>query len=168
MSTNLLNFFLIFLYPGGINNGASGKPVDDYDSICKQLHSCHVCIERDYSEFLDASWNAYSGKYKWSTTSTGDITCSGNTEQHKKDLCECDAQFARSMGQSWDDSTYNFTMWNNKNNALFDFDFNNKCVVSLSGSHDECCGDFPNRRPFDSGKAECCSSTNKVAPFGVC
>ena len=49
------------------------------------------------------------------------------------------------MGKTWDDATYDMTMWNAKNNAAFDFDFENVCTRAPGAISDDCCGTYPSR-----------------------
>ena len=72
------------------------------------------------------------------------------------------------MGQVWDDKTYDFTIWNNRHNNLFNFDTKTECDSLPDGDNDECCGSYPNRRPFNSFRAECCPATGDLVPFGAC
>merc|ERR1712007_375408 len=98
------------------------------------------------------AWDANMGKYRWSLNGDGSISCAANPDQHKRDLCECDARYAMELGKVWDDATYDYTLWNAKKNSAFNFDFENVCVRSGLTDADECCGAYPERYPFDSAR----------------
>lgn len=139
--------------------GGAGSAVDEYDQLCLNLARCHKCIEMDHLNYIDQSWDADIGKYRFSTLGDGSIDCeSGNDDPHKQDLCKCDAQFAIAMGGLWDDASYNFGNWGGKNNNQYTLDFDNVCVPSGAGLNaDMCCGAYPFRQPYDSNNKDCCS-----------
>ena len=99
--------------------------------------------------------------------STGAISCTGNTEQCKRDACECDKKFAEDLGAIWDDSSFDYTLWNAKNNALSTLDYDAVCVKLAGNPNDECCGSYPERRPYSSTVHECCAS-GQVGSLGSC
>merc|ERR1712050_425293 len=115
----------------------------------------------DYPADISNGWNADIGKYRWNLRNDGSLDCSGNTEEHKKDLCECDADFAMELGKIWMDSNFNFTIWEAKNNHQFNFDYDQVCVKQGgSAITDNCCGDYPKRYPFDGFSRECCNGVS--------
>jgi hypothetical protein len=143
--------------------GGKGPAQDDIDSLCAQLARCHKCIEFDHGNFVeDGAWDSDIGKYKWSENADGSINCDANTEEHKKDLCVCDAFYATEMGKTWDDASYDYTMWNAKNNAAFDFDFENVCTRAPGAISDDCCGTYPARYPYDSSIKMCCDDAGRT------
>jgi hypothetical protein len=147
--------------------GGAGKAQDDYDQVCLVLARCHKCIELDYGNDLSASWDADIGKYKFESNADGSIDCSVNAEEHKRDLCECDAAFAVSMGALWDDNTYDFGLWLGKKNTAATLDYDAECQPNQQQKiPDSCCGAYPDRMPFDSlGNRDCCDiedNTGKV------
>ena len=144
--------------------GGAGPAMDERDQLCRVLSRCHKCIEQDHGvSSFDAEWDANIGRYRWEEAADGSIDCSQNNEQYKKDLCECDSAFAEALGAMWDDSSFDFSLWDNKNNNLFNFDSENTCV-GVGNSADSCCGTYPNRYPFNSNDRTCCaaSSTGKT------
>jgi len=146
--------------------GGKGPAQDGYDSLCQKLARCHKCVEIDHAGFIGNDWDADIGKYRWSANADGTIDCiTGNAEQHKQDLCTCDAFYAMEMGKIWDDATYDRQLWNAKNNADFNFDFENVCVHNgnYPGIPDMCCGNYPERYPFQlSDNRECCDDSGKI------
>jgi len=161
--------------------GGAGPAQDDYDALCRDLARCHKCIEFDHPQEITNAWDANMGKYRWSLNGDGSISCAANPDQHKRDLCECDARYAMELGKVWDDATYDYTLWNAKKNSAFNFDFENVCVRSGLTDADECCGAYPERYPFDSSTRLCCQGTTtyndqfneccddgSVVPIGSC
>jgi hypothetical protein len=139
--------------------GGAGPAQDEYDALCRDLARCHKCIDSDYVNEIaaDNTWDANIGKYRWDLMGDGSIDCSRNDEVHKQNLCKCDARYAAELGKIWDDSTYNYQLWNAKKNSLFNFDYANVCVRSGLTDADECCGAYPERYPFDSTTRMCCN-----------
>merc|ERR1711879_707366 len=144
--------------------GGSGPAQDVYDLQCRKLAQCHRCIEMDYPADISNAWNADIGKYRWSLLQDGTITCDGNSDENKRNLCQCDADFAMELGVIWEDSAFNYTIWENKSNRDFDFDYASVCVKEGHQITDNCCGEYPKRFPFDSLVRECCFG--KSVPFG--
>ena len=66
------------------------------------------------------------------------------------------------MGKTWDDAAYDYTMWNAKNNAAFDFDFENVCTREVTAISDDCCGTYPSRYPYDSSIKMCCDDAGRT------
>jgi len=136
--------------------GGAGPAQDDYDSLCRDLARCHKCIEMDHVGELNDEWDANIGRYRWDLNADNSISCAANTEQHKMDLCTCDANYAMALGALWDDNTFDMTLWGGKKNNLFSFDYENTCTKSGTFEADECCGVYPERHPYDSTQRMCC------------
>lgn len=152
--------------------GGHGPAVDAQDSLCRDLSRCHRCITMQYgSDIIDVDMDKYRFKVV-----NGDISCERNTEkgwhQSKRDLCECDARFAREMGKIWNDATYNqyFWLWPRQmkkkekgklNPDVPKFDVDATCVGLESGKADECCGTYPERYPYNTADSKgCCENTS--------
>jgi len=90
------------------------------------------------------------------------LTCNQNTDQFKADLCACDSKYAMDLAAVWDDSTYDYSIWDNKKNTQFTFDNVNTCIRTGALNSDSCCGAFPNRFPYDSTSRSCCASSGKT------
>lgn len=143
-------------FPGNTRAaGGQGPAVDDYDQLCKNLFRCHKCIEHDYPGQIDVNL----GKYRWSNNADNSLNCDGNTEQVKKDLCECDAGYAMELASVWDDSTYDYSKWNAKKNTQYTFVPEAVCIAEVAGGEMECCGTVPNRYPYNSEVRSCCENT---------
>jgi len=81
-------------FPGNTRAaGGKGPAQDTYDTLCAELSRCHKCIEFDHGNYFDGSWDADIGKYRFTVNGSGDISCDENADQHKFDLCKCDAAY---------------------------------------------------------------------------
>merc|ERR1712048_1255960 len=156
-------------FPGGEQlAGGVGVPVDAQDNACRTLSRCHKCIEADHG--ISANEN-----YRFNLNG-GDINCDRNLDIHnnaaKKDLCECDAQFARDLLAFWDDSAFNNYYWLfpkqmnkpvNKRDPEHQnkFDYQSTCIAFDVNKADSCCGSYPFRYPYNSASAvQCCEATS--------
>jgi len=142
--------------------GGAGPAQDELDELCRTLSRCHKCIEMDHAAEVSVQWNSDFGKYRWNLENDNSITCGNNNEQHKEDLCMCDAKFAMDLGAYWTDAAYDYTKWNNKNNNLYTFDAEGTCVQTVNEPADDCCGDYPMRYPYPSATRDCCDVSGKT------
>merc|ERR1711879_660258 len=113
----------------------------------------YKCLEMDFEI------NPADERFRWSNGQDNELICSDprNSAQQVAH-CECEAQFATTLGALWDDNTYDYSMWNRKNNNQFTLDKEAVCVGN-GGQTDECCGDYPTRFPY-STVLQCCSDGN--------
>ena len=54
----------------------------------------------------------------------------------------CDSMYAQALASVWDDSTFDYALWDNKHNNLFNFDSAAVCVRSGFQNADSCCGNY--------------------------
>ena len=100
-------------------------------------------------------------------TPSGEINCSDNSNACKKSTCECDAEFARKLSQTWIDQRWNTFYWTHKKQQkdVATMDYENSCSSSgnNNAASDACCGDsYPNRFPYSSINKSCCSKSGKL------
>lgn len=172
-------------FPGQTRSaGGHGPAVDVQDGLCRDLSRCHRCISMQYgSDTIDVDF----AKYRF-TAKNGIVDCQKTTDrgfsQAHRDLCECDAHFARELAKVWDDESFNDYFWLNpsdmrkkdKGKLVPDvpkFDIDATCVGQEGGKADECCGTYPLRHPYNSDEKDCCNSetiynsiTNVCCPGG--
>ena len=160
--------------------GGYGPAQDPIDQHCQNLARCHKCIEMDYADEIDETWDADIGKYKYSIDDNGNILCTGNRDQKRQDLCECDREFAIEFGKTWTDSLWNEFFWLGQGtNGKFEYDA--VCVRGTGIRNNKCCGSYPSRYPYDDSMKSCCNdstiynsafqqccSDGQVAPTGTC
>jgi len=155
-------------FPGGEQlAGGQGAAVDAQDDACRTLARCHKCVSMDHGI-------TPKEKYRWHFKN-GDIDCGRNLEQgnqEKYDLCQCDADFARSIGQFWDDNTFNNFYWLSPKQMKkplskrdpehqVKFDHSSVCLANEINRADSCCGTYPNRYPYNSASSvQCCKAAN--------
>ena len=158
--SSVLKNYGCYCFHDSVHGGVSGKPQSGIDSLCKKLAQCHKCISDDYGVPATMEWEfGHFMEYEWSILN-GDIGCAVNSDQHKKDLCECDAAFATATGALFADGNWPFTT-----HGMF-VNIAATCVGSQGGEA-ECCGTYPNRKPFQTMSHECCAD-NSVATLGSC
>jgi len=151
--------------------GGQGSPVDALDSQCQALYRCHRCVNMDFPGQCDVN----AGKYRFSI-SNGVITCETNRNSPCQiNQCECDKEFATNFGSMWDDSSFNFHYWLNRNNVRDQdaagtptFDYASACVNAQNNvSPDQCCGNTAIRRPYSSTVYDCCTD-GTLKSLGSC
>jgi hypothetical protein len=163
-------------FPNGSKSaGGAGPAVDLLDSKCKNLASCHKCIE---IEFGKDAVDVDDGRYTWNLDkNNNEIICPANKNNHnpaRQALCECDKHFALEIASIWNEdsvtgelptSTFNKFFWDTKSNRKAGnpvFDYSSTCKSdNPQGSGNQanmCCGlTFPNKAPYNSDQRGCCN-----------
>ena len=168
-----------------LRNKSKGKPVNALDQACMDLHHGYNCITIDDEFCNPRELDATIGEYNLPLTAISPIMdfqaeClnanQGNTCGYR--TCLVEAQFlittyqpVFSGDQSWLD------MWNDVSlvhqpDGTFDFD--GTCMDPSPGSgcgplgcgDKECCGAYPYRKAFWTGKMQCCNDS--ISPLGTC
>jgi len=172
-----------------------GPAVDPQDNLCRDLARCHRCIDMQYNSRLGKNdvIDPDFAKYRFKIVDN-DVSCQRNTDKGKhqsiRDLCECDARFARELAKIWTDASYNRFYWHfpksmkqiakGKDIHEYDapevakFDFEATCMETGGGQADACCGVYPERYPYREGDKSCCdnkaifnSMLSQCCPGGV-
>ena len=74
-----------------------GKPVDNIDKQCKQMGVCYKCLQHKYPESQCLPENT---NYKFALDQEKKtIDCSLNKNECRRDVCECDKQFAQNVAK---------------------------------------------------------------------
>lgn len=141
-----------------------GNPLDSLDIACQALSKCHSCIKLDHGE---DKCNPHTTKYKAKLNKVDgvleDVVCTNklnpkgtNNGDCKRDLCECDKAFANAFAANFGD--FDSDNWKLMERGIYD----ERCEKPtpsagrlISGSPDECCGEYPNRKPFLSLNNQC-------------
>merc|ERR1712179_779396 len=136
--------------PKRATNAGYGQAMDEYDSACRDLARCYKCLIDDYYFLYDRVITPEL-HYEWHLDVNRDITCSEQPDDDtaREDLCLCEAAYASQLGKIWDDNTFNYTLWGSDLNPSFDFDSEVHCVKNGMTEANVCCGDFPERFPFN-------------------
>jgi len=157
----LLNYGCYCLPSGnGANQAQAGAPVDYIDKACRDLAKCYKCLDLDYQRSPDE-------KYAWfpAASNGGEISCNHpKNDEAKRNHCECDAEFANTLGAQWDDNNYDYSKWDFKKNTQYSFDKENVCVAGpTKGRSDQCCGNYPHRSPYMNTILRCCDGKLEMA-----
>ena len=81
-------------------------------------------------------------------------------------MCECDKQFAEEISLLWRSDDDND--WNEDYSMDNFVERDQQCVSILGGNEmDQCCGQFPDRRPYASAFYECCPNGD-IKSTGSC
>ena len=153
-----------------------GKPLDQIDTICRQLMRCQKCVQIDReNENLPANCDNHRGyHYRAKRSATGNtpfIYCHKRNDECQKAACECDRAFAISMSEAIDS-------WSVEHVGIVDqegfcekpeqfrrSDFRN----NGNGNVHECCGQYPDRMPYlASGPRQCCGNVLYTAATREC
>jgi len=159
--TDMIQNYGCHCIPTRGNLGGAGPAQDDYDKVCRDLSRCYRCLGRDFNGY-DSGNN-----YRYDVDVNNDISCNSvQNDDPMKALCECDRAYAYAMGAVWDDNTFDYTLWKQKKNSLFNFDHDTVCVRQTGVETDDCCGQYPDRKPYSTLANSCCG--DQVMPFGTC
>lgn len=135
-----------------------GAPVDDLDKLCKAYKDCLKCTRREHGPECIGEFVQY--KY---AARKGNIVCRNQPGTCGRNLCECDAMFAKEHVGLADVYTDQF-------HAFFgDWKAKENCFRSPKGTAEmECCGG--RNKPFqmfNAKKFDCCEDGTS-APAGTC
>merc|ERR1712019_276637 len=142
----------------------SGKPVDDFDHVCKDLQMCLRCSKLDAKEagdFCDPLTQQYSATYNFQqddATMVADCTAQNPNSDCANQVCSCELKFISNyIDLQWSNSIYT------ANNKLENgFDQENTCPkVGTVGTSKSCCGSYPSRTPY-GGRLECCQASGSI------
>lgn len=149
----------------------SGKPVDDFDHVCKDLQMCLKCSKldaKDNGTYCDPLTQSYAATFNFQqddATMFADCTAQNvDSEQAEcaSQVCSCELKFI----SNYIDLQWNNVAYNTENKIENGFDQENFCpkVGVTGGSNSKsCCGEYPSRAPF-GGKLECCASGHIFNP----
>lgn len=156
--------------------GAMGsKAVDEKDSLCSELAQCHRCVEMEFPD-IDTTNSGYGADIDDVTKA---ITCKDNEGTGKHAHCLCDSHFAVQMGAIWDDADMNPFFWRSPRQIkkfpdVVRFDPTDAQYCKQKGGDtgmgvvDECCGNYPYSKPFNSNNKHCCESGALASLIEIC
>jgi len=136
---------------------AGGKTNDVVDEICKSLQLCYRCADLDSKGEGKGSCNAENISY---SSSIGinllgplpfSITCHDPADSCEHRSCMCDSKFISDFITA---APTPEPMYKHPS-----FDFNASCTTVESHATRECCGSYPDRRPYNAdpnSSMECC------------
>lgn len=150
-----------------------GQTKDAIDSLCGELYKCYKCLNIDFGA-KDTMFQ-YNVNLIENNDGQRELEC---VDGDNKDACLCDVMFAEKM--SVVNSQCEADLANGVTDSMFcvndefrtsngggNFDpFDNSadgCLKVNMDNHnakDACCGEYPDRLPFDSGNRECCQMSH--------
>jgi len=149
-----------------------GKTKDMTDHHCKELYRCYKCVNIDYAKnYTDVSYNV---DFNLDRAGNRQLDCSVNSKQDASNICECDKRFAENIaatvdscnaGQADDDRFGAYCMDEGLRTTTGggDFEPRKQCEKAFPDhSKTQCCGQYPNRVPYDDDFAECCRLESRV------
>jgi len=147
-----------------------GPPVDALDTVCKAYKDCLKCARMEHGDTCIGEFVKYRYGYK-----NGDAVCKNNLGSCERDLCECDAMFAKAHVAKKDvfdvkyhmfwSTTNNYPMWDPANDASL-------CPSGGGGVFEpQCCQADDKSTPFiwfNAASKTCCSDGRVVASANQC
>ena len=169
-------------FPGNMDIKSRSEPVNDLDSACKVLHNNYECISMDHTcDPRSLTEDDYAIPLSaLSPFDTSDVftSCSNaNTNSCGRDTCIAEINFFKTtlspiyMGDAdwnamWADTT-------NMHSPDGTFDYSTQCMASgpprtptENTSSLACCGSYPFRTPFNTGRSVCCGEN--LEAIGSC
>lgn len=155
-----------------------GKPVDQYDELCRYLHEGYACLKIDHEDSCDPLTTIYN-----SSTGSGGLDSSFTTERLVEEcyasnvspcqtnLCIIEGYFVQNIFKLMFQQFYypEVAQFSGKTGA-FDKEIQCSILGSSNDSELSCCGVYPERFPFksqDGGRA-CCKNKTFATEFYVC
>jgi hypothetical protein len=148
-----------------------GPPVDALDSVCKEYKDCVKCARMKHGDSCIGEFVKYRYGYK-----NGEAVCNDKANSCKRDLCECDAMFARKHVSKTHvfDSQYHMFWSTNNGGTMWDpkSDPAGHCPRGGGAQYiPECCqpknGDGP-AVLYNSATKACCNDGRVVKDVNQC
>ena len=141
-----------------------GSPIDGLDSLCHKWHQCRSCTTIDSTNgscnpneaFYEVAFNPFTFR----------LDCQYNPTNCAKNTCKCDEELAFELVASLDEMNDNAITHSDGSG----FDHTNNCKATTgtnnnggNGSNEpssvQCCGVYPNRVTYNTGKHDCCNNS---------
>lgn len=142
-----------------------GPPIDALDAVCKQYKDCLKCARETHGEQCIGEFVRYRYGYK-----DGEAVCKSGPHTCERDLCECDAMFARNhvaKKNVFDEKYHMF--WSN---GVWEPWAEGSCPRGAGGVFDpQCCRPDDGTGPaflFNAASKACCPDGRIVRDAGQC
>lgn len=157
-----------------------GEPVDELDSACKEAYKRYRCFTHDVDNgLLSDATSCMPGMEFEFHMSSNEIICGPpedpeyalNSDLNGCKLAACEIERAFSyrvfniVGNELNPSGKKLR-FREQNAHNFGTHGRGECKAQTGGDKDSCCGEFPNRKPFNSDMASCCDGD--IVTFGSC
>jgi len=148
-----------------------GPPVDALDSVCKEYKDCVKCARMKHGDSCIGEFV----KYRYGYTN-GQAVCKDKGNSCKRDLCECDAMFARKHVGKTDvfDNKYHMFWSTSHGHAMWDpkSDPASHCPRGGNGVYEpECCRPKNGNGPavlYNSANKVCCNDGRVLGDVSQC
>ena len=159
--------------------GANGGSLDWIDRACLRVHDAYKCMMQDFNNGIiqqTTDNGCYLGiGFVYHTDSNGDIVCGPednvNYQNNQNNGCRLAAcQIERNFAYAVRDALSNpVDFYQQNKNTMYNSNTDNSVCVKSSNqvNRDQCCGEYPIRRPFFELTHDCCLNGN-IKPFGEC
>jgi len=153
-----------------------GEPLDSFDSAFQNWKRCQECRSLDFgsSSMDDYFANMKEGNLKWSDSAIRRLVCVSEADIYRR-RCECDEALAFALVQKSGDFNSEYELQNG-------FNFEASCKPHPKNpnnggggggggscnnggeSQRHCCGEFPQRFPYDdkAGCMQCCNAATAI------
>lgn len=136
-------------------------PVDETDALCHKWTKCNRCAQHDHDEFCTPE----TVKYKFDVIGKGgdrEVQCTDRKNSCARSLCECDKWSVENLKNV-------IQTTNPKYLAHRGFVAEEECQNIRKDQRTdrgkiECCGEYPNRTPYNTSNKQCCN--NKLTFLG--
>lgn len=173
---------------------ATNYAVDELDAACLKLQQCRKCIDMDYLDngvpVCDPDYSKYRYKAGKSTRKAYCRPLSPRQQNNRQkqchfDTCQCDLDFVNTVYELFKDGEWKWDeqFWlneryqkemdkQNRSDELFDRD--TVCFRCYGGigcgnggkpRNWQCCGNYPDKRPYDANIRSCCDKSSVVSIY---
>merc|ERR1712110_360391 len=156
----------------GKNAGkGSGKPRNQVDKLCKNLQFCYRCVTID--SWFNADETCRPGEQTYVVNSNHETEgekimteCMvGNDDDCSINTCCCETKFVADLIELFWDGYIFEPEYKHQPEGPFSWDLN--CYVKPATKVLSCCGEYPERFPYDIDAYECCEDGN-IVKQGMC
>jgi len=153
----------------GFATTAGGQVQDTADAICKDLQLCYRCAALDSKKEGKGVCNAFAQTYDFTvlinliSTPMFGMQCNDPADTCEHRACTCDGGFIEALLTTTVVVDTSKQHQDDNNNPVFDFA--TECVVTETHSVRDCCGSYPDRRPYNMGMGSSMACCNNVSIY---
>ena len=141
-------------------------PLDEYDSVCQSLQYCLRCVVIDNeqnNETCNPSTHVYNTEFSWdfdTLSLVADCQSQNQNDDCGIGMCMCEMEWLNqilSLAFAGAGLTPDLS-------HVESFDREDKCPAQVGHGEKsyQCCGDFPNRKPYNERHFECCDNSGEI------
>lgn len=157
---------------GALFDTGRGDPVDMIDQQCYQMSRCESCLQMDFGISCDPTDKGYTFEgIGGAGSSQTRLSCLDAEGTCARAICECDINLAKNIHE-YLESNYTRKYSSKEDPERHTFEENCKPMLRdlTKQVPDSCCGEYPNRFPFDSlqGSKSCCAGKTFLLDYFNC